>query len=1807
MTSIGDMAKLSKLRNAVFSLKEYSPKDLEAAPSILRLLQPALLQSGCPSTSPRGDEENLSAGGNSGLIRAMAAAEVLTWPDNMLAVFDQIHNVADTTETGGLASNVPRTIEFSSGLCIGVDFDAIQREGEALLSAMTPRKHVAVFDPSEFESGIDVQWDGNSDMDGTERIRVIHEGKIHRRVRLIALEFVRLAYVFGVTESEARRRIAESTNKNPALLKSSTVEFLRTYETEMLDNDLYTEEAADVLPFIYQAFSHTLLPLPVLVCSLLHVRWTAGRRLFLSLLLNTPKPDDFLDAMAAAIDHSRICERAWGSAVDVGVGIGVGGVDTGMGDGGVMECDLNGGGTNTSTKSSIARNGPDKAPLLSVSALESTIGQVGADSAANIGVVGVSTGSVAGVRKSPLHSQQQTQISVGSNGPNAHMGTSPRYGSTGVSPRYIPNSGTIPRPSNSPRYAHNPNTTFNSQGTSNSSTNRRESDNGARNVYNPFDSGSYVLIDRVTELCLLLCEFYPHMRADLCKMLSETDTYMWLALHITLEFSLSENRQQPSRTKCKIPLVPDSDIMDVDEPNTLDEPNTCASISIGGGGSGTVSKPKIQNTSAYKTPADVTLLHFLRSILKRSQTRTWLRDMIKNSVRVTSTNLQSTCPTNHLTDEISIARAKFVIDPLRVRLFSSVKKTRDAIIVSSGCIKEHTSQCVWASMLLKALCGLIGLGGMRLSEQELRLCFDLIRSVPSVYNAHSPQDSTKAPERSTQRSNGRIGVAQPVVTSHSSIAAAKNTDEETGRNREPPSKGYSHFATTALCFLLTCPGLMEYRFSKPFLTKWVKSLLVPSTVLVRSQSPSSIPATSSVSTPISTSVGVKRGDKDHMLSVHGSHHETLLLVGGHFHTRQLPLIAELVRAMLQMDVQIHTDSLKKLGEVFMSDIFSEEAIATQALRVAATPHLSDLTPGYLPVHCVYSLMSSGAINNTHAVRGAGTSEHSYFNQKQNVFLHAAKPHLYKPTLQTNLNDTDGYVGGWSKADLMLVETPKRWVLEQIRNSSTPVHAIFPELIETFCRICIQREEVVADIMENHQTNLTVNPSNIHNSAVPAIIKPTLVRSNNKGNGGVGGGTRGGMFTKASRTGHGIEVNTGECGGEGVDRMEIRGDEDNIVTNEDVLSFFPQYTGVDCGDVDVRTGIGAPQVLMLYLALYYESLIDGSTSTNADANGNSTKPPASGRQSPSSESVSVGGMSRQATPLAAMRRRRLIRKSHFLLPHLPIRLIMSVVTRNREAYKCIYPCLFSLLVTRYRHLFNVGDMLMCDSLVSLPVHQPKDINQRQLIQYYEYLHTKPSASVHAMDINKPDYLTSDSHEEVITAQDVEDHFTQYRTSTRRSPNVVTNKSTVNGQKKSNQGNIVNSDLKDIPSIFVRPYPLQQFAYPANDLLQRLASMPTLASSAVTIFPIVLRNLIPILTDETSSSFIHTATLLENLWDRANAVSPEMLWVVTANEFIRYGKESDTTKLHEEQPKQHISKPRTQPNTRKTRPKNGAHATGWSVAAYTRLDFLKDPLLLLRVSSDILLHPRLLSILLKILGPVLEAANDHFGRMTQAVSSMKEYRLSALEQQQATVKHFRASAVVQLLLESACQETYKEIFAFIHHLFIEIPMLIKLVHFQTYADDLLPLTVSGIPSMHMCMSFIPELISQPDVDQQIFGVLLASHLAFQYPVGQNVAAIRAVLTFLQHNISLSSPDRTRILVKCLPVLPRFCETLPSIVHECIALLVSTGPLLNSKDGGFMNLDNVTSFDDLDFAEDNLSVVVHATFKQISAGIVDRCTAY
>ncbi|KAJ6653699.1 hypothetical protein lerEdw1_008825 [Lerista edwardsae] len=134
--------------------------------------------------------------------------------------------------------------------------------------------------------------------------------------------------------------------------------------------------------------------------------------------------------------------------------------------------------------------------------------------------------------------------------------------------------------------------------------------------------------------------------------------------------------------------------------------------------------------------------------------------------------------------------------------------------------------------------------------------------------------------------------------------------------------------------------------------------------------------------------------------------------------------------------------------------------------------------------------------------------------------------------------------------------------------------------------------------------------------------------------------------------------------------------------------------------------------------------------------------------------------------------------------------------------------------------------------------------------------------------------------------------------------------------------------------------------------------------------------------------------------------------------------------------------------------------------------------------------------------------------------------------------------------------------LHQMFIADPNIAKLVHFQGYPCELLALTVAGIPSMHICLDFIPELIAQPELEKQIFAIQLLSYLCIQYALPKSLSVARLAINVMGTLLTvLTEPKRYTFFAPTLPCLVSFCQAFPPLYEDIMSLLIQIGQVCAS----------------------------------------------
>uniref|UniRef100_H3B054 Integrator complex subunit 2 n=1 Tax=Latimeria chalumnae TaxID=7897 RepID=H3B054_LATCH len=355
-------------------------------------------------------------------------------------------------------------------------------------------------------------------------------------------------------------------------------------------------------------------------------------------------------------------------------------------------------------------------------------------------------------------------------------------------------------------------------------------------------------------------------------------------------------------------------------------------------------------------------------------------------------------------------------------------------------------------------------------------------------------------------------------------------------------------------------------------------------------------------------------------------------------------------------------------------------------------------------------------------------------------------------------------------------------------------------------------------------------------------------------------------------------------------------------------------------------------------------------------------------------------------------------------------------------------------------------------------------------------------------------------------------------------------------------------------------------PANhtQLMQILEHLTLLSAGELIPYAEVLTsNMHKLLSAGVPRRILHT---VNKLWMALNTVMPRRLWVMTVNAL-----QHSVNTLHQQK--------------------------------HTQNDLMIDPLIVLRCD------PRTYSVMTLLCSSVSLIKN---GRRISSVKCPTFYLINIATQGskirpdlEATMpiceiiiinkkqlklqkNLFQDSAAVQILLE-VCLPTEQEkniqssgarpeqeedslrgnlqevqclICCLLHQMFIADPNIAKLVHFQGYPYELLLLTVAGIPSMHICLDFIPELLAQPELEKQVFAIQLLSHLCIQYVLPKSLSVARLAINVMGTMLTvLTQAKRFAFFMPTLPCLVSFCQAFPPLYDDVMSLLIQVGQVCAS----------------------------------------------
>lgn len=162
----------------------------------------------------------------------------------------------------------------------------------------------------------------------------------------------------------------------------------------------------------------------------------------------------------------------------------------------------------------------------------------------------------------------------------------------------------------------------------------------------------------------------------------------------------------------------------------------------------------------------------------------------------------------------------------------------------------------------------------------------------------------------------------------------------------------------------------------------------------------------------------------------------------------------------------------------------------------------------------------------------------------------------------------------------------------------------------------------------------------------------------------------------------------------------------------------------------------------------------------------------------------------------------------------------------------------------------------------------------------------------------------------------------------------------------------------------------------------------------------------------------------------------------------------------------------------------------------------------------------------------------------------------------------SAVCQILLEACLEnpsarddvqpgpmlEARQLIYAFISSLLDTTPILLKLLHFQGYDTQLLPMMIDGVLVMVRCFEFLQELLQKSQESHIVFAVALVANLVRKYPNHpQSLETAQQAVVHVK-SLRINATCSADVLRETLKPAAWCAVTFPSLALEVTALLQS-----------------------------------------------------
>ncbi|TKR80404.1 hypothetical protein L596_014484 [Steinernema carpocapsae] len=227
---------------------------------------------------------------------------------------------------------------------------------------------------------------------------------------------------------------------------------------------------------------------------------------------------------------------------------------------------------------------------------------------------------------------------------------------------------------------------------------------------------------------------------------------------------------------------------------------------------------------------------------------------------------------------------------------------------------------------------------------------------------------------------------------------------------------------------------------------------------------------------------------------------------------------------------------------------------------------------------------------------------------------------------------------------------------------------------------------------------------------------------------------------------------------------------------------------------------------------------------------------------------------------------------------------------------------------------------------------------------------------------------------------------------------------------------------------------------------------------------------------------------------------------------------------------------------------------------------QPLILFRCDRRIFQSAHHLKCLIRMLNFHIMACNSNFiNKKDKARPNDGEERDDRQELMNA-LTGAQYSAIVQVLISicnNASDRVQKVIGDQIHQMFITEPNVSRLVHYQTYPLHLVSVVVKVVPSMHIMIEHVHELLCNSKLQRRVFGIVLMAELAHQYKIPSSLQRVELIVDVVHTLLSYMSTDyNIAMFLEIVPSLGSLMRLFPQVAAPISDLLMRVSMIAQTR---------------------------------------------